>query len=169
MSTGSARYDVKAQAGWSRTRRDGSEYERATDEHAADAEQWFAAVYGGVANDAVHLRGDEGYDVVVDRRGCALKVDVVHAGVTAHGPRPGCSSCLIVNADSNKLIASDLLVFVEGPPFVVVGCIYTARFHALATLRDHGHGCKLSLPSARLMPIDYVMQRRQLREPGEEG
>lgn len=156
---GKDRYDVKAHAGWSRTRVDGSQYDRRTDDVAANAEAWFAEQYHGLLDDSIALRGDAGYDVVVDRRGCQLRVDVIHAGFTRDGePRDGRASCVIVNPDSNKLIASDVLVFVGGPPFVVVGCIYTTRFLALAELRDHGFGLKFSLHASRLLHIDAILR-----------
>lgn len=161
MSNGADRYHVKAIAGWSRTREDGSAYDPATDEVAADAESWFAQRYDGVVDDSIALRGDSGYDVVVARGGRQLRIDVVHAGRLATGdPRPGRASCLIVNVDSNKLIGSDLLVLVEGPPFVVVGGIYTARFLAIAEVRDHGYGPKLSLRADHLFTIDALLRKR---------
>ena len=154
--SGHARYDVKADAGWNRTRRDGSLYNRETDGDAEAAERWFAERYYGLHDDRVGLAGDAGYDVVVDRRGRQLQVDVVHAGRLPDGqPRPGRTSHLIVNVDSNKLVASDLVVLVEGPPYAVVGCIYTARFIARATLNSLG--TKFSMPADQLLQIDDVI------------
>ena len=150
---GEDRYDVKANAGWSRTRSDGSAYSRDTDAVSEDSERWFAEASGGVRDDSVGLSGDAGYDVVVLRRGKTIRVDVVHAGLLPDGaPRNGAASNLIVNADSNKLVASDLLVFIEGPPFRVVGGLYTVRFLAIAKLQDFGFGMKFAVHASRLDP-----------------
>jgi hypothetical protein len=156
------RYEVKARAGWSRTRHDGSQYSAETDTTAEAAERWFADCYGGrFEGEGAYLGGDAGYDVLMNRRGHTLRVDVIHAGFTDDGiPRRGNESHLIVNLDSNKLTASDVLVLVEGPPFVAVGCIYTARFLAIADLRDHGFGLKFSLHARRLLPVDALLGRR---------
>jgi len=158
MTSGADRYDVKAAAGMSRIRPDGSDYSREVDELAETAERWFAGLVGGLVDDSVSLHGDHGYDVAVFRRGITVKVDVVHAGMMKDGtPRTGRGCRLIVNCDHNKLVRSDILVLVEGPPFAVLGAIHTARFLALAQVENLGYGDKFTMPVSALMPLALVL------------
>jgi hypothetical protein len=165
MSFGRDRYDLKIAAGYSPLRRDGSTRSADETELSALAEEWFARMYGGaLVKPEATLEGDDGFDVLIPRRGQRLRVDVVHAGRLEDGsPREGLRSCLIVNQDSKKLVASDLLVYVEGlpPRFAVVGCIYTARFLAHANLIDHGFGRKFSLHATRLLDLETVLGLRR--------
>jgi len=160
VSHGTDRYDVKAAAGLSRVRRDGSSYDRAIDAVSSDAEEWFADRVGGIVDTSVHDRhGDHGYDVVVMLPcGERVRIDVVHLGLLPDGtPRPASGARLIVNRDSIKLLRSDVIVVMTGPPFVVVGAIHTIRFLALAREQDLGFGIKFVLPVAQLPALRAVL------------
>lgn len=141
---GAARYDVKARAGWSRTRRDGSSYDRDTDVLSAQAEDFVAMLYGVEANHDALLSGDPGYDFIIN----GLRIDVIHAGRDRSGaPRKAKGSNIIVNVGHLKLTNSDVLVYVEGDTdsFHVFGAVRTSDFRAHAALRDFGYGQKLGL------------------------
>ena len=163
MGNGAERYQAKAAAGISRTRADGSRFSADVDDVAERVEQWLARVTGGeLADPDVHLSGDAGFDVMVLRGRRVVKLDAIHCGTMPDGsPRAGSSSSMIVNVDNNKLLEADILVLIEGPPFQDVGAIYTARFLALATSRDHGFGTKYSLPASRLEPLDRFLKVRR--------
>jgi len=170
MATGAERYDVKARAGWSRTRADGSQYAVETDRGAYEAERWACAQLGGTGlrDDAV-LTGDEGYDFVVTLGLVPVRVDVVWAGLHANGGARGLECHLIVNLDSPKLYRSEVLLLVAGQPgddsWRLLGGIPTVRFLACAHLRDHGFGPKLSMPAADLWPVERLFRVRPAVQP----
>ena len=150
-SKGAKKFQKMRDAGVPVTRPDGSTRSEETDARAAAAESWFAETYGGLIDDEVHTHGDPGYDVVVDRRGVQVRIDVVSAPVT---DRPRYRENLIVNPYSNKLLGSDVLVLVVGPPWTIYGATYTARFLAKAYLRDFGYGQKLAIRATELFTLD---------------
>ena len=164
---GAARYDIKASAGWTRTRRDGSAYSRGTDIVADEAEAWFTEAYGGIRDTRVLLSGDDGYDIVLTHRGHSIKVDVIHAGLLKDGsPRAAAGSWVIVNPAHGKLSHSDVLVYIAGPPFEVHGAIPTSGFVRTAQRKDFGFGEKLAVPARALAPLarvlDAVVRRREV-------
>jgi hypothetical protein len=157
---GEARYDAKTAAGMSRTRRDGSSYSRDVDRVSGDAETWFCELVDGVVDTSVNgTHGDRGYDVVVmTPNGVRVRIDVVHLGILPNGqPRSRQGARLIVNRNSVKLLRSDLIVVVEGPPFAVVGAIHTTRFLALALEIDLGFGVKFAMSVDNLSRLRDVL------------
>jgi hypothetical protein len=158
---GADRYDVKAAAGWSRTRRDGSQYDRETDRVALLAEQFVAARYGCTVDTDAYLSGDKGYDFIFR----TVRVDVIHAGVDRDGQWRTANSNIIVNPGHPKLEASDVLVYVVNAPdaFAIHGAVRTSDFVQRAVLRDLGFGKKLCLHarSQYVQPIEAVLPRQK--------
>jgi hypothetical protein len=142
---GGARFRIKRAAGWTEQRPDGSRYAERTDQFADEAESFFTELVGGIRSTDVYLHGDPGYDVVVLCGSVTVKVDVVHGGID-NTDRPRLAPChLIVNTDSKKLTASEVLVLVIGPPWALIGAVSTARFKMKAERQRFGHGVKLAM------------------------